>query len=104
MKRLVLAVVAAAVIAGVAWPYWIAGSLIARAAEAGGLVGRAARWTAYDVQQSIERVPIRDGTIRARIYRTTAAPQGAALLVSGVHRGGIDEPRLMRLAAELAAT
>ena len=104
MRRLALAVVAAVVIAGVAWPYWVAGSLIARAAGADGLVGRAARWSAHDVRQSIESVPIRDGRIRIRIYATAAAPQRAALLVSGVHRDGIDEPRLMRLAAELAAT
>ena len=104
MRRLALAGVAAVVITGVLWPYWIAGSLIARAAGADGLLGRAAHWTAQDVQQSIETVAIRDGTIRARIYRTAAAPQRAVLLVSGVHRDGIDEPRLVRLATELAAT
>jgi hypothetical protein len=104
MRRLGLAAVAAALIAAVMWPYWIAGSLIARAAGVEGALGRAARWTAFDVRQSIERVPLRSGTIRARVYKTAGAPLGSALLVSGVHRDGIDEPRLMRLASELAAT
>jgi dienelactone hydrolase len=104
MKHLGLAAVAAILIASVIWPYWIASSLIARVAGAEGALGQAARWTASEVRQSIERVPVRSGAIRARVYKAAGARLGSALLVSGVHREGIDEPRLMRLASELAAT
>jgi fermentation-respiration switch protein FrsA (DUF1100 family) len=52
----------------------------------------------------VERLPIRSGVIRARVFRPDGRIVGAVLLVSGVHRDGIDEPRLMKLATELSAT
>ena len=42
--------------------------------------------------------------MRARVFRPRDPVSRAVLLVSGVHRDGIDERRLMRLAHELAAT
>jgi dienelactone hydrolase len=84
-------------------PYWNASALIMRAAGYGGWVGAAAHWNAPIVEDSLERIPVRDGSVRARLFRPAGDPQRAALLVSGVHRDGIDEPRLITLARELAA-
>jgi dienelactone hydrolase len=85
-------------------PYWTAATLIARAAGTSGWVGVVARWAALPVSPSIERIPLEHGAIRARVYRPERPVTRAALLVSGVHADGIDEPRLMSLAHELAAT
>jgi dienelactone hydrolase len=62
------------------------------------------RWTARDVSSSVEWLPSRSGVIRARVFRPVGPASRAVLLVSGVHRDGIDEPRLKTLAGELAAT
>jgi dienelactone hydrolase len=67
------------------------------------LIGTASQWTARDVSSVVERLPTRSGAIRARVFRPDGQIVRAVLLVSGVHRDGIDEPRLMKLATELSA-
>src|SRR5262245_49423239 len=43
------------------------------------------------------------GAMRARVYEPpNHTPRRTALLVSGLHPSGIDEPRLVRLARDLA--
>lgn len=76
--------------------------LIARAAGAPEPLRTVARWGARSVSDSVEQIPIRTGTIRGRVFRPEGAPTRAALLVSGVHPDGIDEPRLITLARDLA--
>ena len=44
------------------------------------------------------------GTMPGRLYSTTDRPRRMALLVPGFHPAGIDEPRLVALARELAAS
>ncbi|HEY8536945.1 MAG TPA: hypothetical protein VIL25_10865, partial [Vicinamibacterales bacterium] len=44
------------------------------------------------------------GAISARLYRPAGPVDRAAVLTPGVHAMGIDEPRLQRLAGELAAS
>lgn len=78
--------------------------LITRAAAAPPWLVPIARWTARDVSDSIEQIPVRTGVTRARIFRPDGVPERAALVVSGVHADGIEEPRLISLARELAAT
>jgi dienelactone hydrolase len=95
--------IAVAFVLGLA-PYWTAATLIARAAGTQGWIGSVARLTAKNVSQSIEQVPVGSSTVRARMFRPDGTPTRAALLVSGVHPDGIDEPRLISLAHELAAT
>jgi dienelactone hydrolase len=95
----VLLVVLVAVLA----PFWTAATLIARGAGASGVLGTASQWTARDVSPSGEYIPTRSGAIRARIFRPAGSVSGAVLLVTGVHRDGINEPRLRTLAGELAA-
>jgi dienelactone hydrolase len=101
-RRLAIAVVAIAFIALGVVPYWTASALIMRAAGYTGWLGAAARWNARSVAESVEHIPVRDGKIRARIFRPAGNPTRAALLVTGVHREGIDELRLITLARELA--
>jgi dienelactone hydrolase len=103
-RRAVIGLALAAIIVAALIPYWSAGMLIARAAGTTGWLRSVADWAALDVTQSIEQIPVRQGAIRARLFRPEGSPGRAALLVSGVHRDGIDEPRLITLARELAAT
>jgi dienelactone hydrolase len=102
--RTIVAIAMAVAIVAIVAPYWSAAMLIARAAGTTGSLGAISRWGAYSVSTSIEQVPIRSGAARARIFRPDGPQTRAALLVTGVHRDGIDEPRLMTLAQELAAT
>ena len=78
-------------------------TFVARAAGAEGLVGDVAEWGRQPVTESAVEIPWRDGTLRGRRY-TAANPKGRPLLlVPGVHASGIDEPRLIGFARELAA-
>lgn len=104
VRRAAIALAVAVLLVAALAPYWTAATLIARAAGASGLTGTASRWTARDVSSVVERLPTRSGVIRARVFRPDGRIVGAVLLVSGVHRDGIDEPRLMTLATELSAT
>jgi dienelactone hydrolase len=96
-----LAVVAVAVMA--AWPYARVASFVVRAAGIGGWAGRSARVLALPIEEQLVQVPTRDGVVRGRLYRPVGTPTRTALLVSGIHSTGIDEPRLIRLARDAAA-
>ena len=48
-------------------------------------------------------IPARGGTMRARIYKPASRRARTVLLTGGVHAKGIDEPRLVKLAGDLAA-
>ena len=105
VRRTVIWILALAVLLVAALaPYWKAATLVARAADAPGFLGTISQWTARDVSWSMERLPIQSGATRARVFRPAGPTSRAVLLVSGVHRAGVDEPRLMKLASELAAT
>jgi dienelactone hydrolase len=102
--RAAIAVVVATIIIAGLNSHWSAAALIMRAAGTPGWLGALARWDARPVSDTIEHVPIRTGTMRVRIFRPLGEANRSALLVSGVHRDGINEPRLVTLARELAAT
>src|SRR3990172_2090700 len=101
--RTVIAIAAATLVVVALAPYWTAAMLITRAAAAPRWLLPVAHWDARDVSDSIARVPVRSGTIRARVFRPEGTPRRAALLVSGVHPDGIEDRRLVGLARELAA-
>lgn len=94
------------VMLGVAARRWAHGlSFVVQAADMHGL----ARWIAdldgRDQAERILSVPTARGPLRARLYQPL--PPGrparrAALLVSGLHPAGVDEPRLVALARQLA--
>ena len=104
VRRTAIGLAVAVLLIAALAPYVTAAALIARAAGASGLLGAVSRWAALDTSSSIERLPIRSGVIRARVFRPGRHTSRPVLLISGVHRDGIDEPRLVALAGELAAT
>jgi dienelactone hydrolase len=106
-RRAVALLIGLLVIAGAAFitlPYYHGLSLVARAAEIQGTIRRIAD---FDVEPFTERdveVPLRGGSIRARVYEPSSGFERTALLVSGLHPSGITEPRLVGLAQDLAAS
>ena len=107
MRRLVSLLALAVTVAGVALisaPYIHGVSFVIRAADLHGTPRRLAELDARDVQNSETSIPTSRGSLRARIYRPAGAGRRVALVVSGLHVAGIEEPRLTRLARELAAS
>jgi len=49
------------------------------------------------------QIPTRDASLAARVVASDGAARRAVLLVPGVHAGGIEEPRLVGFAEDLAA-
>ena len=97
-----LIVAGAAMIWGPA--YARSASLVIRAAQLQGFLLRAAQVQArhYTIEP-VATIPTRHGDVRTRLYRPDTIRR-VALLVPGVHAMGIDEPRLIGLSNELAAT
>ncbi len=88
----------------IARPYLHGLSFVIRAAEMRGLPRRIAD---LDTARVVEReitIPTRRGPMRARVYEPSGAHTRAALLTSGLHASGIDEPRLVRLARQIAGS
>ena len=74
--------------------------------QAAGLQGSArtvAEWTTTDVEETDVIVPSRHASLRGRVYRPGSITGPATLLVPGVHAGGIDEPRLIQFARDVAS-
>lgn len=74
--------------------------------QAAGIEGPARRAAALETGAFDERaftVPWRGGELRARLYRPRGASDRAMLLVPGVHASGVDEPRLVQFARDLAS-
>jgi dienelactone hydrolase len=85
-------------------PYVHGLSFVVRAAE---MQGRIRRMAELDTQPHREReiaIPTARGSIRARVYEPEGTRRRTALLVSGLHPSGIDEPRLVRVARQLSAS
>jgi dienelactone hydrolase len=78
--------------------------------RATGMQGAIRRLADADTRTVIERrldVTVTQGRlvpIPARLYRPTTRPRRLVLLASGLHPAGIDEPRLVELARQLAAS
>ena len=109
MRRLVAILAVSVTIAGAALitaPYAHGVSFVIRAADLQGTPRRLADLDTRAVQQREIAIPTPRGSLRARVYTPNNASPGsrATLLTSGLHVSGIDEPRLTRLAHELAAS
>jgi dienelactone hydrolase len=84
-------------------PYVHGLSFVIRVAE---MQGPARRIADVDVMRGQEReitIPTARGPMRARVYEPRSSHR-TALLTSGLHPSGIDEPRLVRLARQLSAS
>ncbi|MCE9667004.1 hypothetical protein LY474_04175 [Myxococcus stipitatus] len=99
-----LALVGALVAAVVCGPDWLRGlSFVVRAAGMQSQVPAfVARWRNGPFDVSELRLPTRHGEVRARQYLPREPRGRAVVLTSGVHADGIDEPRLVKLASDLA--
>jgi len=102
--RLVIVAVALAGAVLVARPYLHRLAFVVRAAEMQGTVRRVADLDATAIADREIVIPAAKGPLRARVYAPTRASRRTALLVSGLHVSGIDEPRLVRLAHQLAGS
>jgi dienelactone hydrolase len=83
--------------------YAEATAFIVRAADMHGAVRTAASWEAERIQAQDLTARWRSGDLRAREYVPDDIEGRAILLVPGVHAGGIDEPRLINFAREIAS-
>ena len=103
----ILAAVAVAILISgyVAAPYARAASLIVRAADMGGRVEQLANLRARRVEKNAPHtVPTRHGGVPAQFYRPDTASDRTVLVMPGINSTGIEEPRLMALAADIAAS
>src|SRR5580765_7973912 len=88
----------------IARPYVHGLSFVIRAAEMQGTPRRLADLDATSVTTRDITIPTRRGPMRGRLYEPSGSHARAALLTSGLHALGIDEPRLVRLAQQIAAS
>jgi dienelactone hydrolase len=88
----------------VARPYVHGIAFVVRAAEMDGSVRRAADLDTVAVRTRDVEIETRRGPMRGRLYEPAGSHRRAAVLTSGLHASGIDEPRLVRLARQLAAS
>jgi dienelactone hydrolase len=84
--------------------YVEAAAFVVRASGMQGIARRAAVFEAEPVKQTDTSIQWRGGELRGRTYEPTEISGRAILLVPGVHAAGIDEPRLINFAREIAAT
>jgi dienelactone hydrolase len=101
---IVMALVLLALAGTVGRTYWRGAAFVVKAA---GMQGRAltlASWTMVPVAESDGTIPWRHGVLRSRVYTPQPGHGRPILLVPGVHAAGIDEPRLVGFAREIAAT
>ncbi len=104
-RRTVLAVVTVtALIAAVfvAVPFARGLTFVIRAADMHGPARRLADLDTVTERERLIAIPTARGSMRARVYEPLRPARRATLLISGLHPSGIDEPRLMRLARDLA--
>ena len=78
-------------------------AFVIQAAGMNGTARSLAEWQAVAVTEADATIPVRDGSLRARIYRAASTSGPAVLVVPGVHAGGIDEPRLVTFARDVAS-
>ena len=79
-------------------------SFVIRAADLQGTPRRLADLDTRAVEQREIAIPTPRGSLRARVYTPSGGSHRVALLTSGLHVSGIEEPRLTRIAHELAAS
>jgi len=77
-------------------------TLVFRAANGQGVLRRLADLDTVPIRERLIAIPVRDASLRARVYAPSGAARQTVLLVSGLHPAGIDEPRLVDLARKLA--
>jgi dienelactone hydrolase len=78
---------------------------VVRAAGMQGPVRTVSSWNTTPVTaMGVVPIPWRGGTLKSRAYQPYRVTERGVLLVPGVHASGIDEPRLVGFARDIAAT
>jgi dienelactone hydrolase len=111
-RRLLALVLAIGALLGTALlvrPYLKGVAFVVRAAEMQGVIRSAADISAREVTERSIEIEARTGAaaktrMAGRLYVPSGRSRRMVLLVSGLHPAGIDEPRLMNLARQLAAS
>jgi dienelactone hydrolase len=85
-------------------PYVHGLSFVVRAADTRGTARRLADLDTIAEHERDISIPTLRGPLRARAYEPAGRFHRTALLVSGLHPSGIDEPRLVRFARQLSAS
>lgn len=80
-----------------------AAAFLIQAADIAGPVGTVAEWQTVEVTESPTQIPWRGGVLSGRVYEPSDPDDVPVLLVPGVHAGGIDEPRLVQFARDIAS-
>jgi dienelactone hydrolase len=78
-------------------------SLIVRSLPSAGWLGRMPLWPNHPFTEQDTSLASRHGSLRARLYRPSGPIRRSVVLAPGVHALGIDEPRLVSFARNLAA-
>jgi dienelactone hydrolase len=78
-------------------------AFVARAAGAQGIVRSVAEWRRQPVAESLVEITWRGGALRGHRYQPRHATGRPLLLVPGVHASGVEEPRLIGFARDLAS-
>jgi dienelactone hydrolase len=84
-------------------PYLRGAAFVVRAAGMEGTARRVADWETRPVREMDWSLAWRDGALRSRRYFPQVSSGRTVLLVPGVHAAGIDEPRLVGFARQIAA-
>ncbi len=85
-------------------PYVRGAAFVVQAAGMPGPARTVAGWQMTGVtQMGVRPIPWRGGTLRSRGYQPYRESGRGILLVPGIHAAGIDEPRLIAFARDLAA-
>jgi dienelactone hydrolase len=111
-RRLLALVLAIAALLGTAFlfrPYLKGAAFVVRAAEMQGAIRSAADISAREVTERSIQIEATTGAgtkarMAGRLYVPSGRSRRMVLLVSGLHPAGIEEPRLMNLARQLAAS
>jgi dienelactone hydrolase len=102
----VISVVAALLLVGAAFaanPYLRAASFVVQAAGMQGFARTASALETGEFDERTLTIPWRGGQLRAHLYIPRGTSDRAMLLVPGVHAAGVDEPRLVQFARDLAS-
>jgi dienelactone hydrolase len=101
---IVTALVLLAVAGAVGRPYARGAAFVVKAAGMQGTALTVASWDTVAIAETDQTIPWRGGVLRGRVYTPQSGSGRAILLVPGVHAAGIDEPRLVGFAREIAGT
>ncbi len=83
--------------------YVVGAAFVVKAAGMQGIARTLAGWETRAVDEQALTVPWRGGALPARTYLPRGRWRRAFLLVPGIHASGVDEPRLIGFARDLAS-